>query len=103
MLVSRPSRNVRPRPWWVSIRFLEQWGMVRMTAQMNSEVGLLAADLQRRRTERSAARITPNSVFRVPIQVFLDSYDLSVLSGVGTEEELLQAVRANLPGKRSLR
>lgn len=65
---------------------------VPMTAEMRSRASLLAAELQRRRTDRTA-RITANSIFRVAIQVFLDRYEISSHPGVNTEEELLELAR----------
>lgn len=60
---------------------------VPMTAEMRTRAGLLAADLQRRRSDRSE-RLTANSVFRVAIQTFLDRFTARDFANVSTEEEL---------------
>lgn len=69
---------------------------VPMTADMRSRATLLAAELQRRRTARSA-RLTANSVFRVAIQSFLERFDLTQLEAVNSEEELLSLIRRHWP------
>lgn len=66
-----------------------------MTADMRTRVNLLAAELQRRRTKKTR-RFTPNSVFRVAIETFLDHFELSPGDHVNSEEELLRLVHTRL-------
>jgi hypothetical protein len=68
-----------------------------MTAEMRTRASLLAADLQRRRSDRSE-RLTANSVFRVAIQTFLERFTAKDFANVSTEEELrAMAARAMNP------
>lgn len=68
---------------------------VPMTAEMRSKASLLAAELQRRRTEKSE-RITPNTVFRVAIQLFLETFDLGDAGPINSAEDLLERGRGLL-------
>ncbi len=66
-----------------------------MTAQMRNKASLLAAELQRKRSKK-AERFTPNSVFRVAIQVLLESFRLERGDAPNSEGELLELVRRRL-------
>lgn len=68
---------------------------VPMTADMRTRVNLLAAELQRRRTEKRV-RFTSNTVFRVAIETFLDRFELTDSDHVNSEEELLRLVEQRL-------
>jgi len=68
---------------------------VKMSAEMRNRATVLAAELQRRRTERTD-RITPNTVFRVAIQLFLDAFALEEADPINCEEDLLEQGRALL-------
>lgn len=68
---------------------------VPMTAQMRNKASLLAAELQRKRSKK-AERFTPNSVFRVAIQVLLESFRLERGDAPNSEGELLELVRRRL-------
>lgn len=61
---------------------------VPMTAEMRTRASLLAADLQRRRTDRTE-RLTANSVFRVAIETFLERFTAKDFAKASTEEQLL--------------
>ena len=61
---------------------------VPMTGEMRDAVCLLAARLQRSRTDKSE-RITANSVIRVAIRVLLAELNLAPEQPVNSEEELL--------------
>lgn len=65
---------------------------VPMTAEMRSAATLLAAELQRRRTDK-AERFTTNSIFRVAIERFLEDFKLQDGDHVNTERELLDLAR----------
>jgi hypothetical protein len=76
---------------------------VPMTADMRTRANILAAELQRRRTEKTN-RFTPNSIFRVAIKTFLERFQLTAEDHVNSEEELLDLVHARLgASKRSKR
>lgn len=69
---------------------------VPMTAEMRTAATLLAAELQRRRTDKSE-RFTANSIFRVAIERFLEDFKLEGDVHVNTERELLDLARARKP------
>jgi len=76
---------------------------VRMTAEIRTRANVLAAELQRRRTEKTN-RFTPNSVFRVAIETFLERFQLTPEDHVNSEAELRRLVHARLGvSKRSKR
>jgi len=67
-----------------------------MTAEMRTAATLLAAELQRRRTDKSE-RFTANSVFRVAIERFLEDFKLAEGDHVNSERELLDLARTRKP------
>jgi hypothetical protein len=64
---------------------------VPMTARMRTRARDLAAELQRRRLDKSH-RITVNVVLRVAIESFLERFDARDLGGVSSEAEMLERV-----------
>ena len=64
---------------------------LQMRSEMRDDLNDLARKLQRKKTDKSE-RITANSVMRVAIQSFLESFELKDSLAPNTEEELLQAV-----------
>lgn len=76
--------------------------MVPMTARMRTQVRDLAAELQRRRQDKSH-RITANVVLRVAIESFLAKFDASDLGGLSSEAELLNRVsRLTRPSRKGV-
>jgi len=65
---------------------------LQMTPEMRDELNELARGLQRGRREKGE-RITANTLMRVAIQSFIDSFDAKVLGGVSSEEELFQEMK----------
>lgn len=80
----QPAREVRRK----RLREFTDEVTVPMTAEMRTRASLLAADLQRRRTDRTE-RLTANSVFRVAIETFLDRFTAKDFAKASNEEELL--------------
>src|SRR5262245_36074719 len=75
---ARPKRQPEPpreEPAAESARHTEEVH-VKMAPDMRTRVTLLAAELQRRRTKKEH-RFTPNSVFRVAIETFLEHFELA--------------------------
>jgi hypothetical protein len=68
---------------------------VPLTAEMRTRATLLAAELQRRRTDRTN-RFTANSVFRVAIEIVLSRFELRPGDRIDSEEELLALVLERL-------
>lgn len=68
---------------------------VKMAPDTRTQVNLLAAELQRRRTTK-AHRFTPNSVFRVAIEIFLEQFELAPGDHVNSEDELRRLVRERI-------
>lgn len=76
---------------------------VPMTAEMRTQANLLAAELQRRRTDRRV-RFTSNTIFRVAIENFFEHFELAPGDHVNTEDELRRLVDERLgPGRRTNR
>lgn len=89
----RPERVPRPpieEPATDPARFTDPV-TVPMTAEMRTRANLLAAELQRRRTEKRV-RFTPNTVFRVAIETFLELFELAPGDHVNSEEEFRRLV-----------
>lgn len=73
---------------------------VPMTAEMRTQANLLAAELQRRRTDRRV-RFTSNTIFRVAIETFFEHFELVPGDHVNTEDELRSLIHERLaPGRR---
>ena len=72
---------------------------VPMTAEMRTRVGLLAAELQRRRTEKRV-RFTSSKVFRIAIETFLERFELVPGDHVNSEEELRRLVHERLTASK---
>jgi hypothetical protein len=68
---------------------------LQMGPEMRDELNLLAAKLQRRKTDKTE-RITANTIMRVAIRVLLDEVDLGEGDIANNEEDLLRIVRAKL-------
>jgi ribosomal protein L20 len=71
-----------------------------MTAEMRTQATLLAADLQRRRTEKTV-RFTANTLFRVAIEMLFESFELAPGDRVNSEEELRKLVLERISGRRA--
>lgn len=69
-----------------------------MPAELRDDITALANKLQRMRTEK-VERITPNTVMRVAIKVFLERFEPDRVPVSNTEEELLNVVRSHLKWK----
>lgn len=69
-----------------------------MPVELRDDITALAKKLQRMRTEK-VERITPNTVMRVAIQVFLERFEPDRVPVSNTEEELLNVVRTHLKWK----
>ena len=90
---ARPERPARPPIEEPSVevdRYTDPV-TVPMTADMRTQANLLAAELQRRRTEKRV-RFTPNTIFRVAIETFLERFELAPGDHVNSEEELRRLV-----------
>lgn len=78
---------------------------VPMTADMRTAANLLAAELQRRRTDRRV-RFTSNTVFRVALESFFERFELAPGDRANTEDEFRRLVQARFDsgrrGKRTL-
>jgi hypothetical protein len=72
---------------------------VPMTAEMRTQANLLAAELQRRRTEKRV-RFTPNTIFRVAIETFLERFELAPEDHVNSEEDLLLLVHERITASK---
>ena len=70
--------------------------LVNMNKEMRDAVDDLAKELHRQRTTKDE-RITGNTVIRVAIRSFLDSFELGEGDVANNEEELLQLVEKKLP------
>lgn len=66
-----------------------------MTAQLRMQGEAAARAISNNRTIRST-RVTPNSVYRVAIQVFLERLDIGSLPPLNSESEMLQFFRSQL-------
>jgi hypothetical protein len=66
---------------------------------MRTQASLLAAELQRRRTEKSV-RFTPNTIFRVAIETLLDGFKLTPNDHVNSEDDLRRLVHERLLSKK---
>ena len=76
---------------------------VPMTAEMRTRANLLAAELQRRRTEKRV-RFTSNTVFRVAIETFFERFELAPEDRPNTEDELRRLVHERIAaGRRTKR
>jgi len=97
----RPERAPRPpigEPALESGRYTDRV-TVPMTAEMRTRANLLAAELQRKRTEK-CVRFTPNSVVRVAIETFLEHFELSPGDHVNSEEELRRLVHERIAASK---
>ena len=65
---------------------------LQMSEEMRDSLNDIARQLQRLRREKGE-RITANTLMRVAIQGFIDSFDSKALGGVSSEEELLREVK----------
>ena len=72
---------------------------VPMTAEMRTQANLLAAELQRRRTDRRV-RFTSNTIFRVAIETFFEHFELDSGDHVNTEDELRRLIDERMSPKR---
>ena len=72
-----------------------------MTAEMRTGANLLAAELQRRRTE--TVRFTSNTVVRVAIETLFERFELAPEDQVNSEHELRSLVHESLGPKRTKR
>lgn len=70
---------------------------LQMGPDMRDDLNLLAARLQRRKTDRSE-RITANTIMRVAIRILLDEVDLGTGEVANSETDLLRIVRQKLLG-----
>jgi hypothetical protein len=75
---------------------------VPMTWEMRAEAVAFAAELQRRRTDKSE-RITANAIFRVAIEVFLRTFKAPDVGGINSEAELLADALRQGKGRRDRR
>lgn len=75
---------------------------VPMTAEMRTQANLLAAELQRRRTDRRV-RFTSNTVFRVAVETFFEHFELAPGDRVNTEDELRRLVHERLASGRRVK
>lgn len=76
---------------------------VPMTAEMRTKANLLAAELQRRRTDRRV-RFTSNTVFRVALESFFEHFELAPGDRANTEDEFRRLVQAGCgSGRRGKR
>jgi uncharacterized small protein (DUF1192 family) len=93
----RPKKAPAPpkeEPAGESTRYTEDV-TVPMTAEMRTRVALLAAELQRRRTERRV-RFTTSKVFRIAIETFLEHFELAPGDHVNSEDDLRRLVNERL-------
>jgi hypothetical protein len=70
---------------------------LQMGPDMRDDLNLLAARLQRRKTDKSE-RITANTIMRVAIRILLDEVDLGTGEVANSETDLLRIVRQKLLG-----
>jgi hypothetical protein len=75
---------------------------VPMTAEMRTRASLLAAELQRRRADKSV-RFTSNTVFRLAIETFLERFELEGNDRADSEDDLRRLVEDKLPRRRAKR
>jgi hypothetical protein len=68
---------------------------LQMSPEMRDAVNDYARHLQRRRKDKGE-RITANSVMRVAIQHFLDTFELESVQGTSSEEELLARIQRKI-------
>lgn len=94
----RPSPRAAPESPGKSSTYTEKV-TVPMTGEMRDSLTLLAARLQRSRTDRSE-RITGNSVIRVAVQVVLDRLGHSLEDPVNSENDLRVLLERRLSGTR---
>ena len=66
-----------------------------MGPDMRDELNLLAAKLQRRKTDKTE-RITANTIMRVAIQTVLDEVEFAEGDIINNEDDLLRVVRGKL-------
>lgn len=72
---------------------------VPMTAEMRTQANLLAAELQRRRTEKHV-RFTTSTVFRVAIETFLERFELGPDDHVNSVDELRRLVHERITAQK---
>lgn len=94
----RPSKEVSP----AESSPLTDYVTVPMTAEMRSQASLLAAELQRRRTDKSI-RFTANTVYQVAIETLLERFELAPEDCVNSKAELRRLVLARLGSTRTKR
>jgi len=75
---------------------------VLMSPEMRDRVNLLAAKLQRKKTDK-VERITANTVLRVAVSALLSSFKLEEGDAPNTEDELLELVQRKIRGSQGLR
>lgn len=95
---SRPSSEVSP----AESSPLTDYVTVPMTAEMRSQASLLAAELQRRRTDKSI-RFTANTIYQVAIETLLERFELAPEDHVNSKAELRRLVLARLGSPRTKR
>ncbi len=93
-----PAEDFPPIPSRKSDCFTERVTL-QMSTDMRDSLNLLAARLQRRKTDKTE-RITANTLMRVAIQVLLDEMARGEGEVANTEEDLLQIVRARLSSSK---
>ncbi len=81
---------------------LTDYVTVPMTAEMRSQASLLAAELQRRRTDKTV-RFTANTVYQVAIETLLERFELAPDDHVNSKAELRRLVLARLGSTRMKR
>jgi hypothetical protein len=93
-----PSKEVSP----AESSPLTDYVTVPMTAEMRSQATELAAQLQRRRTDKSI-RFTANTVYQVAIETLLERFELAPDDRVNSKAELRRLVLARLGSPRTKR
>ena len=81
---------------------LTDYVTVPMTAEMRSQAMQLAAELQRRRTDKTV-RFTANTVYQVAIETLLERFELAPDDSVNSKAELRRLVLARLVATRTKR
>ncbi len=90
----KPLEAIPPAPTRKSDNFSERVTL-QMDPDMRDELNLLAARLQRRKTDKSE-RITANTIMRVAIRVVLDEVKLDEADIANNEGDLLRIVKSEL-------
>ena len=94
----RPKRRTPRRKPKPALKEALENVTVPMTERARAKASELARELQRRRPDKSGRRITPNTVFRVAIEHFLEVFELRVDDLPSDEQELVRLVRERMRG-----